>query len=102
MVSNLSNQVLKTENVPSSVEVNLRQKGNSIYLYLINFTSEMRRPIQRIIPVSDLKLHLLLNKPVRDIRALWSGKNLEFINTGGSVSFKIPSVEGYEVVEIRT
>jgi beta-galactosidase GanA len=102
MVSQLSTQDLKTENIPSSVEVNMRKKVDSIFLYLINFTSEMRRPIQRIIPVYDLKLELATNITVKGIRALWSGKDMEFVNNGGSVSFKIPSVENYEVLEIRT
>src|SRR5690606_6332199 len=102
MVSQLSNQILRTENIPSSVEVNLRKKGNSVFLYLINFTSEMRRPIQRIIPVYDLKLELATNRTVKGIRALWTGKDMEFVNNGTSVSFNIPSVENYEVLEIRT
>ena len=61
LVSGLSKPIVRLENVPSSVEVALRKGTNSYFLYLINFTSEMRRPIQKIIPCHDLKIELLLN-----------------------------------------
>jgi len=100
LVSKLSKPIITLENTPSSVEVNLRKKENSIFLYLINFTSEMKRPIQRIIPCSNLKVNLFLKEKVRNVKSLWSKKNLKFSQRGNSVSFVLPALEDYDVIEI--
>jgi hypothetical protein len=100
LVSGLCRPVARFENVPSSVEINLRRKNNSVYLYFINFTSEMKRPIQKIIPLNNLKAELLLHEEVKSIKALWSGKELEFSRIGSIISLTLPLLEDYEVVEI--
>ncbi|HIE44396.1 MAG TPA: hypothetical protein EYP78_06355, partial [Candidatus Omnitrophica bacterium] len=47
----LTQRLIKLENAPSSLEVTLRKKENKLFIHLINFTSEMKRPIERIIPI---------------------------------------------------
>jgi hypothetical protein len=100
IVGEFSKPFVSLENAPSSVEVNIRKKGNSIFLYLINFTSEMKRPIQKIIPCTNIKIEILLNKQVKSLKALWLKKDLEFTSSGDSVSFILPVIEEYEVMEI--
>ena len=106
ILSNLVNAtckpLIRPGNVPSSVEVNLRKKGNSFFLYLINFTSEMRRPIHRIIPLTGLDIELFLKEDVKNVRTLWSGKELKFIRKGDSLSFTLPDLGDYEVIKIST
>jgi hypothetical protein len=85
---------------PSSIEVNVRQKGNSVFLYLINFTSEMKRPVQRIIPCTNIQIDILLPKKAKSLKAICLQKNLEFTNTENSISFVLPVIEDYEVLEI--
>ncbi len=101
LVSRLSQPLVRLENAPSSVEAALRKGTNSFFLYLINFTSEMRRPIQRIIPCHDIKIELILDEKVRSVKALWLGKNIDFQSGEKSVSFILPVIEDYEVIEIR-
>lgn len=101
LVSELSESMVKIENAPSSIEVNVRRKGNSIFLYLINFTSDMRRPIQEIIPCTNLRITLFEKEKVKSISALWLEKNLEFTREGNSISFALPVIEDYEVMEIK-
>ena len=101
LVYGLSKPMVRLENVPSSVEVALRRGTNSVFLYLINFTSEMKRPIQRIIPCHDLKIELLLDENVKSVNALWLGKNIDFRSGEKSVSFVLPVIEDYEVIEIK-
>ena len=100
LVGSLSQPVIKCTDTPSSVEVVIRRKGNAVFLYLINFTSGMRRPIQRIIPCNDLGIEVFTGEKVRNVRGLWSGKNHAFSSGKGSVSFTIPVLENYEVVQI--
>jgi len=101
LVAELSEPPITLESVPSSVEVNLRKRNNSVYVYLINFTSEMKRPVERIIPLSNLRINVPLKPNPKSVRALWSGKDLPFKMDGGSISFTLPVIEDYEVVEIR-
>ncbi|MCE5345411.1 MAG: beta-galactosidase trimerization domain-containing protein [Bacteroidales bacterium] len=100
LVSEFSKSSVTLENAPSSVEVNLRRKGNSVFMYLINFTSEMKRPVQKIIPCLNIKIDIHLNEKVKSIKALWLEKNLKFTSKGNSISFVLPVIEDYEVLEI--
>ncbi len=101
IVSGLTTPLISLENAPSSLEVNLRKKKNSIFLYIINFTSEMKRPIQRILPVNNIKINLYVDKEVRGINSLWSYKKIEFTRTVGKVDFVLPEIKDYEVIEIQ-
>jgi hypothetical protein len=100
LVSRFTSPVVKLANAPSSIEVNIRRKGNSVFLYLINFTSEMKRPIERIIPVRDIRIDLSLNANVGSIQALVLGSNQEFTVKENSVSLVLPSVKDFEVLKI--
>ncbi len=93
--------MIRLEDVPSSVEVTLRRGANSIFLYMINFTSEMKRPIQRIIPCRNLKIELVINEKVKSINALWLAKTIDYQQKEHSVSFMLPVIEDYEVIEIK-
>ena len=101
LVSEFSNSLVRLENAPSSVEINLREKENSIFVYLINFTSEMRRPIQKIIPCLNITIDILLKNKVKSVKALASGECIKFIGKGNSISFVLPALEDYEVLEIK-
>lgn len=101
LVSELSVPVIILENAPSSVEVSIRRNGNSVFVYFVNFTSEMKRPIQKIIPCENIKVEILIAEKVKTLKLLCLQKNLKFTNTGKSVSFVLPLVEDYEVVSIE-
>lgn len=101
LVAGLSRPMLGLENAPSSIEVNIRSKGNTIFLYLINFTSSMVRPIQKITPCTNVKINLSVEKKVKSIKALWLEKNVPFRREGNTVSFTLPVIEDYEVIEVK-
>jgi beta-galactosidase GanA len=100
LVSEMSELPVKLENAPSSVEISIRKKASTIFLYLINFTSEMKRPIKRIIPCSNIGAEVVINGDVSKVTALWSATELEFTRKKNSISFKLPLLEDYEVVRI--
>lgn len=101
LVAGLSRPVIKIDNAPSSVEVNIRRKGNTVFIYLINFTSAMVRPIQKIFPCTNIKIELLIERKVKNIKALWSVKDLDFEQKASSASFTLPVLEEYEVLEVK-
>jgi hypothetical protein len=100
IVREFSEPIVKLENAPSSVEVNVRQKENTVFIYLINFTSEMKRPIQKIIPCLNIGIDIVLFEKVKSLKALCLGRNLEFTNKTNSISFVLPVIEDYEVLEV--
>lgn len=100
LVNELTNPFVWLNNAPSSVEVNVRKKETSIFVYLINFTSEMRRPIQRIIPCQNIKIEIHFKERVKSVKALCSRENLKFTDKGNSISMILPVLEDYEVLEI--
>jgi len=87
--------------LPGSFEVSMRKKGNSLFVYLINFTSEMKRPIQKIIPCANIRIDILINEKVKRLKALCLEKNLKFTSKGNSISFVLPVIKDYEVMEIK-
>jgi hypothetical protein len=42
-----------------------------------------------------------MKEKVKSIKALWLEKNLKFASKGNSVSFVLPVIEDYEVMEIK-
>ncbi len=101
LATELSRPLVRMKNVPSSVEISLRKKEDSVFLYLINFSSEMKRPIQKIIPCYGLSIDLATDRTAKGVRALWSGTDLEFRQNEGSLSFVLPVIEDYEIIEIN-
>ena len=101
MGSFLSRQLITLDNAPSSVEVVLREKDNKFFIHLINFTSEMKRPIEKIIPVNDIELKLRCNFKACKIKALQLDKELNFKKTSDNITFTIPIVNDYEVIVVE-
>ena len=101
MGSLLSRQLITLDNAPSSVEVVLREKSNKLFIHLINFTSEMKRPIEKIIPAKDIVLNLKHTLAPSKIKALWLGKELSFTCTSDSIVVTVPVVNDYEVIVVE-
>lgn len=97
----LSRPLINLKNAPSSLEIILRQKENKLFIHLINFTSEMKRPLERIIPLKDIKVHLRPSLSPLRIKALWANKELTFENNFRGSVFTIPLINEYEVVIVE-
>ena len=61
----------------------------------------MKRPLERIIPCSNLKIEIPRGVKAKGLKALMLGENISFTNNGNSVSFELPVLEDYEVVSIE-
>jgi hypothetical protein len=91
------------ENAPASVEVVLRSQQNPqrLLLHLVNFTGEMTRPIERILPLKDVRITLADARNVKRVHTLAGGKDLEFRASGSGIAFTLPAMEDYEVVVVE-
>lgn len=99
----LAPSAVRLENAPGSVEVVLRsqENGRRWILHLVNFTGEMTRPIQRVVPLNNVSVELEREGPVRTVRALVSDRQLEFRRQAGRLRFTLPRLDEYEVIVIE-
>ena len=89
------------EGAPSCLELSLRSQGRRLLIHLVNFTGEMIRPMQRIVPVSNLQVSVEDVGEVRCVKALWAGQALEFGVAGRRVTFTVPQVSEYELIVVE-
>jgi hypothetical protein len=100
MVAQLCDLLVKVDNAHSSLEVNVRRNSNSAFIYLINFTSEIRRPIQKILPCTNVITGLPINGKVKSIQSLCRKEIINFTQKNDSASFALAVAEDYEVLKI--
>ena len=97
-------RVVTLENAHETVEVVLREKSDGTrLLHLINCTGQMAKPITKVIPCFDLKVHVSLpGFAVDSIHALWSDQALDFQSDGNAgVSFGLKKLDLYEVIVLK-
>jgi hypothetical protein len=77
-------------------------------LHLLHATPALRgsirgdnvQPIQDVVTLKDIAASIEVDKKVRGVRLVPSGKALEFTNRKGRVEFTVPELHGHQVVEI--
>lgn len=99
----MSRSLVTLENCPQSVEITLRHQHSKrrLVMHLVNFTGEMTRPIESIMPIRDLRICLHGFKSIRHAKALRLNMELVLENTGGDVAFKLPILREHEVIVLE-
>lgn len=102
-VTVLSEKPVQLDGAPASVEVVLRSQedGRRHILHLLNSTAEMTRPIERIIPLSNIRARVKAAPGSHRVFTLLKPQELQARVKEGFVEFTIPRVEEYEVVVIE-
>lgn len=88
---------------PSSVEVVWRSQGaGRRLLHLVNFTGEMTRPIQSIVPLTNLRVTLHPDVQPKSVRSLMRPGTIPITrNARGQAELTVPRVDEYEVLVIE-
>jgi hypothetical protein len=102
IVKSYTRPVVETD-APASVDMVLRYQEDSkrYVLHVINMTGEMIRPIERILPVRDVKVSINIDRPISRVK--WLNKDID-IDTNimdDRVEFTIPEVTEYELFSIE-
>ena len=100
-VSRASTPLLETD-APSSVEISLRvqREQGRLIVHLVNFTGEMTRPFQRVIPLSDITIRLPWVKNARRAFTLRERKELEWkVEPGFETRISLPG--SYDAIVIE-
>lgn len=98
-----SQRLVTLTNCPRSVEVSLRyqQEESRLLVHLVNFTGEMTRPMESVVPLHDIRLTLHCAGEARRLYALGLKKNLDIQRIGKDATFEIPVLREYEVLAIE-
>lgn len=99
-VNKFSSALIETD-APGSVEISLRKKDNKYMIHLINLTGEMIRPIERIIPLNNVKFTINDDIKVKSVKTLRTGETLAFNNECGKVEFTLPLLNNHEIIVVE-
>lgn len=99
----MSRRLVTLENCPQSVEITLRHQHSKrrLVMHLVNFTGEMTRPIESIMPIRDLRISLHGFKSIKRAKALRLNMELLLENAGEDVSFRLPILREHEVIVLE-
>jgi hypothetical protein len=102
-VSWLSKPLLRVENAPQTLEVVLREQENRArqLIHLVNFSGEMKRPFEHIIPCRDVRINLQTGREICSVRALQAEVDILFQKEKDSLNFTVPLVDAYEVIVVE-
>jgi hypothetical protein len=92
------------ENAPEPIELVLRsqENGRRLLLHFVNFTGEMTRPIQRVLPLEKVRVSLRPGREFSKVFCLVRPANLKVQrSSSGELRFELPRLNEYEVVVIE-
>jgi hypothetical protein len=92
---------ISLENAPQTLEITFRKKGDCLIIHFVNFTGEMSRPFENILPATNVKVEVYGVNSAKEVRALWSNEKLKFTVNEKGISFTVPKISFYEVVSIE-
>lgn len=102
LINKLVSREVLVEGVPFSVEVVFRGKGSLREIHLVNFTSELMRPIHNIVPLYNLKLELSRTEETSDVRNLINhSARLSWSIEGEKLVIKLSELREYEVIIVE-
>ncbi|HPO51671.1 MAG TPA: hypothetical protein PK165_02415 [bacterium] len=81
---------------PGSLAIELRKNEKFQILHLVNVTSDMKRPMDRIIPLHDIFVSVKTDR--KKALSLSSGKSLPATFQKGKLSFTVPLIKEYEMI----
>ncbi len=93
---------VKLKNAPQTLELTVRRSGSTLIIHFVNFTGEMSRPFENIIPVRCLEVNVSGVSSASEVKALKLEENLSFTINGDTLSFTVPEIKVYEAIAIET
>ena len=83
-------------NAPGSLAIEMRKNEKGLLVHLVNVTADMKRPMDRIIPLYNIEMSVrtFFNKA----RSLSSGKSFKTKRKKDRLSFMLPQINDYEIV----
>jgi hypothetical protein len=104
-IRNILNQCVcdsvKVENLFESVEVALREQEDRKLLHFVNYTGQMRRPIEHVIPCENVKVSMACSRKAVRVHSVYNKEELAFTQKNGQIEFTLPRLGVYELVAVE-
>jgi hypothetical protein len=84
-----------------AVSVSLAEDDRTAVLHLINWAARVKRPVEKIYPVYDVKVELSGFDQVRKVKALMLDQELPVARAGKNMTVTLPRLDGYEVLVLE-
>ncbi|MHC4884640.1 MAG: beta-galactosidase trimerization domain-containing protein [Planctomycetota bacterium] len=103
----LPTPLLRVENAPRSLVSTVMRQAHEdrTLVHLLNYIPRRNNDkceiIEDVIPLHDVTVHLRTDETVSTVRCVPEDKALDFTEKDGVVSFTLPKVGGYQIVEVR-
>jgi len=103
-IEKYSERLFRVENAFDSMEVTLRvqEVSGRMLMHFVNFTGYMARPINHVIPCTNIKVTVKNGMNIKSVRAVTADVCLDFQPAGEDVAFEIPTVFEYELINIES
>lgn len=97
---NYAPRPVSIEGAPGSVEVVLRKQADGrTMVHLVNFTGEMTRPMEHVVPVSGIAI--TVPEKFAKARTLYHPASLKVSASGAGTRVVLPKLDEYEVVVLE-
>lgn len=102
-INKYAQKVFEVENAFESMEITLREQHDTgrILMHFVNFTGQMTRPVNKIIPCRDIRVTVKNVRDIETVMAVVADKNLSFSINENDLIFSIPEVYEYELITIE-
>jgi len=77
----------------------LREKGDRLFVHLINFSCELKRPIESVIPLQDIVVKIPEIRAAK-VRPLIEKNQISWQVEDGFLKVTLPLLKEYEILEI--
>lgn len=99
IVSNFALPMVETDCL-GSVEMVIRKQEDRYLLHMINLTGEMTRPINRIVPLQNIRIRVQV-PDVLSVNAVRGGQVSELETQKDEISFVLSQLNDYEVIVMK-
>ena len=95
--------IIRIENAYESLEVETRIQPDKkrILIHFVNYTGCMQRPINRIIPCSNIKIRLNIKEKVTGVKTLYNKQDISFEQQCGGIGFRLDVAGAYELAVVQ-
>lgn len=95
----LSKREIFIDDSLTSLDLNVRKKGNKYIIHLINYTSYSGRPISNVVALENINLSLHIGSDrINTVRSLKNEDNVKFDYKDGYLNITVPKIQEYEIL----
>ncbi|MBR5478751.1 MAG: beta-galactosidase trimerization domain-containing protein [Clostridia bacterium] len=96
-VNRLIKPMITLDDAYETVEVTVRDNPERTMIHFVNYTAQMRRPLENIIPCKGMKVTFKPGREVGRVFSMFDGKEIPFEKNGDTITFNFDVNGSYDV-----